>query len=163
MDPMAEPAARRRKARPVTDEDLRLRVNVLDPPKDVRFRVQRGRSDLLPPARESRNTLCFEFAVKVGTRPTGEPNFLGPFAQGPPDARFVYVNSGTLAGQPESCWSRRAKIPLTGISWALVDAARREDAVIETDMPGGGHDGSPTCATVKGISWRVRPGRSTHD
>jgi hypothetical protein len=27
--------------------------------------------------------------------------------------------------------------------------------VIETTMPGVGRDGGPTCASVKGIEWRV--------
>lgn len=139
----------------MTDTELRLRVHVLDPPEGVRIQMQRGRADLVPPARESGRALEFDFAVRIGERPNGEPNFLGPFTQGPPDGRFVYVNSGTLAGQPESCWTRRAKIPLTGITWALIDAARRSGAVLETDMPGLGRDGGPTCATVKGISWRV--------
>lgn len=142
----------------MTDSELRLRVNVLDPPKDVRIQMQRGRSDLVPPARESRGALQFDFTVRIGKRPNGEPNFLGPMAQGPPDARFVYVNSGTLAGQPESCWTRRAKIPLTGITWTLIEAAHRDGAVLEADMPGVGRDGGPTCAMVKSISWRVANG-----
>jgi len=50
------------------------------------------------------------------------PNFLGPFVQGPRGGRFVYVNSGTLAGQADSCWTRRAKVGLKEISWDLVVA-----------------------------------------
>ena len=139
----------------MTDSELRLRVNVLNPPKDVRFQMQRGRAELVPPARESGRALQFDFTVRIGKRPNGEPNFLGAMTQGPPDARFVYVNSGTLAGQPESCWTRRAKIPLTGITWALIDAAVRGGVALETEMPGLGRDGGPTCATVKSISWRL--------
>lgn len=139
----------------LSDTDLRLRVNVIDPPKAVRFQMQRGRTDLVPPSREARTGLGFDFAVRVGTRPGGEPNFLGPFTQGPPDGRFVYINSGTLAGQPDSRWTRRAKVPLTTISWALIDAARRKGVGLEVDMPGGGRDGSPTCGTVKDAAWRL--------
>lgn len=137
------------------DTELRLRLNVLNPPAGVRFQLQRGRTELVPPVRPSRRTLRFEFAMRVGRRADGAPNFLGRFAQGPPGARFVYVNSGTLAGQPESCWTRRAKIPLAGITWTLIDAARRTDSALEADVPGTGPDGGPTCATVKGIAWRV--------
>ncbi|MBA2302328.1 MAG: DNA-3-methyladenine glycosylase I [Acidobacteria bacterium] len=141
---------------PQSQPELRLRINVLDPLKDVRMQLQSGRSDLVSTARESRRALHFDFSVRVGKRPDGRPNFLGPFTQGPPGERFVYVNSGTLAGQPESCWTRRAKVPLTSVTWALIDAARRADAPLETDMPGIGGDGGPTCATVKGVAWRVR-------
>lgn len=137
------------------EDELRLRINVVNPPEGVRFQMQRGRSELMPPVRESRKALCFDFSVRVGKRAGGEPNFLGPFTQGPPDGRFVYVNSGTLAGQPDSCWTRRAKIPLTSIPWTLIRQARAGDAILDTDMPGVGADGGPTCATVKGVSWRV--------
>lgn len=42
----------------------------------------------------------------------GLPNSLGPFAQGPPAARFVYVDVGTYAGQKNTPWARRMKVPL---------------------------------------------------
>jgi hypothetical protein len=140
---------------PRDEIELTLRIRVVDPPPGVRFQVQRGRAELVPPARETSRGLCFDLAVRVAQRPTGEPNFLGPFAQGPPDARFVYVNSGTLAGQADSCWSRRAKVPLTGITWPQVRQADASRVALETTMPGTGTDGGPTCATVKQIVWRV--------
>ena len=139
----------------MTDTSLRLRLNVLNPPEGVRFQIQRGRGDLVPPVRAARGALRFDFEIRVGRRPNGQPNYLGPFTQGPPDARFVYVNSGTLAGQPESCWTRRAKIPLIGITWTLIDAAQETGATLEADLPGTGSDGGPTCASVKGITWRL--------
>jgi hypothetical protein len=154
-DAMAATTGRARKEPQAADTELRLRVNVIDPPKGVLFQMQRGRSDLVPPARQSSKALQFDFAVRIGERPNGDPNFLGPFTQGPPEARFVYVNSGTLAGQPDSCWSRRAKIPLTGITWQLIEAARREGAALEADVQGRGRDGSPICASIKGINWQV--------
>jgi len=51
--------------------------------------------------------------------------FRGPFVQGRPGSRFVYVNSGTYAGDQKSCWSRRAKVPLTGIAASLARSFRR--------------------------------------
>jgi hypothetical protein len=144
-----------------TDFSLPLRITIVDPPEGVRLQMQRDRSELVPPARETKSMLRFDFEVRVGKRPNGDPNFLGPFAQGPPDARFVYVNSGTIAGQPESCWSRRAKIPLGGITWKQIDEARSAAVPIETTIPGTGRDGGPTCATVKQVVWRVM--RSTRE
>ena len=41
------------------------------------------------------------------------PNFAGPFVQGPAGERFVYINIGTYAGQLNTPWSRRLKIPLS--------------------------------------------------
>ena len=86
---------------------------------------------------------------------TGSPNFLGRFAQGPKDARFVYVNSGSYAGVSHSCWSRRAKVSLMSITREQIQKALGDDAVIETTFPGVGKDGGPTCASVKGIEWKV--------
>ncbi|MEO8580143.1 MAG: DUF5990 family protein, partial [Gemmatimonadales bacterium] len=81
--------------------------------------------------------------------------------QGPPSARFVYVTSGRRAGQDNTPWDRRAKIPLAGISASMIQAALGASGVrIETEMPGTGSDGGPTCATVKAIVWRVNLGLS---
>ena len=134
---------------------LPMRITVVDPPPGVRFRLQRGRADLAAPVGESGRAVRFDFEVRVGKRSTGEPNFLGEFAQGPPNGRFVYVNAGSLAGQNDSCWSRRAKIPFAGISWKLIEQAHTSGRRLETGMPGTGRDGGPTCASVKGIVWRV--------
>src|SRR5436309_2402048 len=82
--------------------DLVLRVVVVAPPRGVRFAMQRGRAELLAPARETESEISFDLTVRVGdNRPDGLPNFLGPLAQGPPAGRFLYVTSGTLAAQPD--------------------------------------------------------------
>jgi hypothetical protein len=140
-----------------SDQDLTLRILVTNPPPDVDFLVQRGRGDLTPAAAATRARLTFEVPVRVRRQPGGAPNFLGPYAQGPPQSRFVYVNSGTYAGQSDSCWSRRAKVPLTAITWALVERAIASSGVLEVEFPGTGRDGGPTCATVKlaADAWRV--------
>ncbi len=134
-----------------------LRVVIDGPPPGVVFQLQRGRADLAPPVSRTAEQIVFEFSVGVGRRPNGAPNFLGPFTQGPPAERFVYINSGTLAGQVESCWTRRAKVPLTDITWTLIDEARRGDAVLEVHVKGTGSDGGPTCAGVRLLApgWRV--------
>jgi hypothetical protein len=139
-------------------DELRLRIVVVRPPADVQFQLQRGTRDLEPPARSTAAALTFECSVRAGRRPDGAPNFLGPYTQGPPDARFIYVNSGTLAGQPESCWTRRVKVPLAGITWELIQRARRTGGVLEAAIDGTGRDGGPACATVPlRTPWRVAP------
>ena len=137
--------------------ELALRIIVDQPPDGVVLQMQRGRDELVPPVRRTAAAIVFEFTVRVGQRPTGEPNFLGPFVQGPAAGRFVYINSGTLAGQADSCWTRRAKVPLTGITWSLLDEARAARAVLEGRIQGAGRDGSPVCASVRLLppGWRV--------
>lgn len=141
----------------VAGSDLLLRITVVGPPPGVRFQLQRGRGELEPAVQTTCTAITFEFPLRVARRPTGEPNFLGPFAQGPPASRFIYINSGTLAGQSDSCWTRRAKIPLTSITWALIDQARAANVPLETEIAGTGRDGGPLCASVplRGGGWRV--------
>ncbi|HEV7590563.1 MAG TPA: DUF5990 family protein [Longimicrobium sp.] len=129
---------------------LPLRITVLHPPAGVTLAVQRGKSDLLPPASISTDAVVFELSVRVAPRGEGgEPNLLGPFAHGPPADRFLYVNSGTSAGQPDSCWTRRAKLKTAGIGWALIEEVLgTPGAVLEARIRGAGRDGGPCCATV---------------
>lgn len=133
-----------------TEPELRLRITVVQPPRGVTFRVQRGKADLVPPARQSDARISFDLAVRVaGSRADGGPNLRGSVTQGPPAGRFVYVSSGTLAGQGDSCWTRRAKVPLAGITWELVERALADPrAVLETRIAGTARDGGPACATV---------------
>ena len=143
--------------------EIPIRVRVVRPPSGVRFRVQRGRSDLDDPTRVTDGEISFDLTVRVGdTRPDGLPNFLGPYAQGPPAGRFLYVNSGTLAGQTDSCWTRRAKVPFRDITWAMVEEVLSgEDTVLEARIAGAAGDGGPASATVPLLDggWRVAPDR----
>jgi hypothetical protein len=142
--------------------ELALRIVVDDPVPGVRLRLQRGRSELVSPTAESATEVAFDFTVRVELRgPRGAPNFLGPFTQGPPAARFVYVNVGQSAGQHDSPWSRRAKIPLTEISAAHIKEALESGARLEVHYDGRGRDGGPTCATVRlpAGAWQLRRGK----
>ena len=143
------------------DFDLLLRVTVLRPPPEVVFQMQRGRKELLPPTSFTDRAISFDVVLRVrGALPDGRPNILGPFAQGPPMGRFLYVNSGVRAGQKNSCWDRRAKIPLAGITWPLVrEANAAPGASLEALIEGTAPDGGPACATVQLLEggWRVVP------
>ncbi len=140
-----------------SDFELPLRITVRRPPSGVEFAVQRGSAELIAPSARDGDALVFDFSVRVdGVTSSGAPRLLGPFTQGPPSARFVYVNAGQSAGQANTRWNRRAKIPLAGITASLIQAAAKSLGVrIETDFAGTGADGGPTCATVKSIVWRV--------
>src|SRR6478609_5869700 len=92
-----------------------FRIIVDRPLAGVATRVQKGKDDLLEPISISPSALAFEFEISVDV--DGDAlNFLGKFAQGPKDSRFVYVNSGTYAGQHATAWSRRAKLSLMSIT-----------------------------------------------
>ena len=131
-------------------EEISLRINVIDPPTVVVFALQRGRSELHQATRSSGAPISFDFRARVvlaGSK--GRPDVLGPFVQGRPESRYVYVNSGTYAGDSSSCWSRRAKVPLIGISRELIRELRqRSETLLECRIAGTGGDGGPACASV---------------
>jgi hypothetical protein len=138
-----------------------LRITVVDPPPGIRFAVQRGRAGLLPPSLQSPAALSFDFDVRVdGVTGAGNPRFLGDYTQGPPDGRFIYVNSGTLAGQRESIFTRRAKIALSGITPELIENVLNDPhARLAARFQGRGRDGGPACASIRllGAGWTIEP------
>jgi hypothetical protein len=148
------------------ERELNLRIVLQKPPAGVDFALQKGRGhnyEIVQKQRSGARDPVFEFTVsaKPGSNGAG-PNLLGPFVQGPPGARFVYIGIGAFAGQAGTCWNRRLKVPLSGIASDLVDrVAENPRAVLETHVPGTGKDGGPNCATVKPFAgWKlVQPPR----
>jgi hypothetical protein len=58
-----------------------------------------------------------------------------------------------LAGQTDSAWSRKLKVPLAGITGTMLAAG----GILETCVPGTGRDGGPACATIQDFDgWRCR-------
>lgn len=133
------------------NRSLPLRITLIKPPHGVPFCLQQGKADLVPPSTHSDETVSFDFTVNIANdRADGPPNFRGPFAQGPPGGRFIYINSGTYAGHADSCWSRRAKVPLSGITWEQIEEAlSKPGVVLEARIAGAAGDGGPACATVR--------------
>lgn len=129
---------------------IRLRVIVVDPPPGVAFKMQRGRYELLAPSHLEDGFISFDISLRLGTPLSdNRPNFLGEFAHGTSQDRFLYVNSGSRAGETDSCWDRRAKVKLSSIDNSLIDSLLEDpNSVLEARFPGTGRDGGPSCATV---------------
>lgn len=143
------------------ERELTLRIVLEQPPAGVDFGLQDGRGSTYETIQKQRSNgkdLHFEGTVRVKTSRKGDaPNFLGSLVQGPTGGRFIYIDIGTYAGQTGTCWSRRLKIPLSGITWDMIDGASAEsESLLETRVPGTGRDGSPSCATVKPFpEWKL--------
>jgi hypothetical protein len=139
---------------------LLLRIVMEDYVPGVAIVLQRGttaKAERVGAAATSPETLIFDFDVFAqGALPDGRPRLLGPFVQGPPQARFVYLCVGQSAGQHGSQWNRRVKVPLGGISMDLIQTLAPGDR-LEARIAGRGRDGSPACATVPLLppGWRV--------
>ena len=102
------------------EQELNLLIILESPPPGIDFGLQKGGGndyETIQIQRSKAGDLRFEFSVRVREGKDGQPNFLGPFTQGPTAERFVYLDIGTYAGQKDTSWSRRLKIPLRGITW----------------------------------------------
>ncbi|WP_080054952.1 DUF5990 family protein [Spirosoma aerolatum] len=144
--------------------ELQLRIVLVNPPAGIDFGLQQGSGHTYETIQTQRSTtqdLVFSFTVRVkGDAVTDPaPTLLGHFVQGPPSSRFVYLDIGTAAGQADSVWSRRLKIPLT-ITWPLIEqVSMHPKQLLETLVVGTNKDGTPTCGTVKPFAgWRVGNG-----
>ena len=143
------------------DCELNLKIVLERPTPGVDYGLQKGRGndyETVQTQRAANKDLTFEFSVRVSEDKDGKPNFLGPFAQGNAAGRFVYLDIGTCAGQQNTGWARRLKIPLVGIDWESIDAATKARTHLEAHVAGsGGRDGGPTCGTIKPFTgWHIR-------
>ena len=140
--------------------ELPLRIVMERPPAGAVIALQRGatgKAMLVAPVSVSQDALVFDFAVTVsGAGADGGPRLLGPCVQGPPGGRFVYLNSGTYAGAPGRSGGRRAKVPLGGIGWALIEALPAGGRLV-AHIAGTARDGGVACASVPLLppGWRA--------
>lgn len=126
--------------------EVRLRVVLKRPIPGVDFALQKGRGakyEVVQKQRSIANSdLTFEFTVTVRMAKDGAPDFFGPFVQGARGDRYFYLDIGTYAGQTNTEWSRRLKVPLSCLTWDLIESG----SVLVGEIPGTGRDGGPSCA-----------------
>jgi len=143
------------------ESEITLQIILVKPTPGVMFGLQKGSGSNYETVQKQipvSDSLSFKFTITVkGDRSKDEyPRFSGSFVQGPAGSKFVYIGIGTYAGQPDSIWSRRLKIPLTGITWKDIDSLS-ELSILQTSVPGTGKDGGPNCATVKPFAgWHIK-------
>ena len=126
--------------------EIRLRIILKRPTPGVDFALQKGggsKYETVQKQRSSANAdLKFEFPVTAKSDKDGAPDFFGPFVQGVRGDRYVYIDIGTYAGQTHTEWGRRLKVPLSRITWELVNS----QSTLVGDIPGTARDGGPSCA-----------------
>lgn len=142
------------------NQELTLKIVLENPPAGIDFGLQKGsgnKYETIQIQRSSDKYLEFEFSITVKIDNEGLPNFFGVFVQGPPTQRFIYIDIGTYAGQKDTCWSRRLKIPLIGISLSTIkELSTNRNMILEARVPGTGRDNGPNCATVKPFTgWHI--------
>jgi hypothetical protein len=131
-------------------KQLRLIIQLQQPVRGVVYGLQKGKGidyETIQKHLSDGSDISFEFQVQLKPGKDQMLSLYGPFVHGTSDGRFVYIDIGTAAGQRDSVWSRRLKIPLAGIVEQI--AASTDDCYFDTAIPGTGKDGTPCCGTVK--------------
>ena len=138
--------------------EVRLRVRVVAPPAGILFCIQGKPNEFLRPTRSKDDDLVFETVVRVADAAKGKPpRLLGRSVQGPPAGRFLYICSGTYAGETSTPWARRAKVPLSGVTSGLITRGIKKGA-LQATIAGTGSDGGPACGTVPLVrDWTAVP------
>jgi hypothetical protein len=143
--------------------EITLKIILLSPPPGIDYGLQKGSGsnyEAIQKQRSGSGDLSFQFSIETkGDRVKDQvPDFRGPFVQGPINGRFIYIDIGALAGQ-EGQLAWRLKIPLTGISWQMLEQISSDSlAYLETRVPGTHKNGGPNCATVKPFEgWILKP------
>ena len=120
---------------------------------DVAVGIQRGREVVeIQPA--DADVVVWAFDVTDARDRAGAPDVRGPFVQGRPGARFVYLSWGGVGSDGHSTMFRRAKLMLD--PGLLASAA---GATLTGTLGLTMADGTPLCAAVRppAIEWTIRP------
>jgi hypothetical protein len=94
---------------------------------------------------------------ELTTTPSDSADLRGPYIQGPPGARFIYLSWGTVDSAGAFRMFRRAKLMLAAVPSAVLDEAASTGTLVGrlglTDAGGG-----PVCAAVRpsAIVWSAR-------
>jgi len=131
--------------------EIRARIVIEQPVPGVLHSLQEDDAPLDPRKSVAGAPLVFEFPLRVAPG----PKFFGKQVRREgPQRRFVYIRVGTAAGQITSPWTRRMKIDIHDIDAALLDRAIA-GGVLEGTINGTLPDGSPACATIRPVTWRI--------
>jgi Family of unknown function (DUF5990) len=145
------------------DSSMRIRIEGFDLPgnscgpsanspgghHNIHVGLQRRnkRDELLGLAPADASSACWTIDCEVRSGAAGA-DIRGQYIQGPPGARFIYLNWGTVDQAGTFTMFRRAKVYLDGVPPAVLDEADRTGMLIGrlglTDSKG-----NPTCASVR--------------
>jgi hypothetical protein len=121
--------------------------------RNIHVGVQRrGKRDELlglTPADAARATWSLEGQLGAAAGPDGRAaDVKGPYIQGPPSGRFIYLNWVTVDDAGQASLFRRAKLWLDGVPPEVLDEAARTGLLVGrlglTDAKG-----NPACAAIR--------------
>ena len=139
-----------------------LDILLQSPPAGIDFAIQKGSGNAYETIQKQRSDgqdirFSFYIDLKNDSHRVNQPRFTGPIAQGKPADQFIYIDMGLYAGQTDGEWNGRIKVPLSGISWEIIDDLKKHPGtILSTAFPGSAKKGGPIFATVKNFKgWEL--------
>ena len=95
----------------------------------------------------------------VTAKPDGAADLRGPYIQGPPGGRFIYLNWGAVDASGEFSMFRRAKLWLEAVPPEVLASAAERGTLVGR-LPLADPKGNPLCASVRPpqIEWSATAG-----
>lgn len=119
----------------------------------VHLGIQRG-EQVVDDVPADRRQAAFDASFRVGRKQDGSPNFLGPYAHGPVDDRFVYLSWG-VKSKAGFAMFRRLKLRLGHLGWPQIERSLASGEPIRVTLRLTDVRGGPLCATPPAthVSW----------
>ena len=129
--------------RPDEERSVLASVRVVNPLAGAAYALQRRDGHIDQGQIAGSADLAFTTSITLKLRSDGSLDPTGLHVHGPRTGRFLYLASGTLAGQAGSPWTRRAKVSLESLPAAVLLALDLMPPVIDVVIPGIASDGGP--------------------
>ncbi len=113
----------------------------------VRLGIQKGR-EVVDDVPAEGDGVTFAATLRVGGRENGGPNFLGPYAHGKPEDRFLYLCWGERTAGGWELFGR-AKVPLAHLGWDRLNRSWDAEGPITLSVSMTARRGGPACGSVE--------------
>lgn len=138
---------------------LRLRIRVLGPLPGLGYCLQSGKGANAangPIVTTTGDDLAFDLEVKAApTRDGATANVTGPYAQGKPGERFLYLCVFVNDQRGEAVPAGRVKVPVFAIPWSLASEAIDADRAVEAGFAGRRGDRPALASVVLDPDWHL--------
>ena len=150
---------------PINSQEIQIQIicenlpgNQFQERTSVRLGIQKG-IHVIDDVSAGAPSATFLASIRVSRNPdTGLLNFLGPYTQGTPQDRFIYLCWGERKNE---AWDgfRRAKLPLRPFISEFAEKALTSEQSVTAVIDMRDSKGEPLCATIKPdkVAWRVGP------
>ena len=143
----------------MTAQALAFRIIIEKPIAGILYGLQKGSGnsyETIQKQLSNSGDLVFDIMLPLKTNKEGTLVLHGPFVQGPPNEKFLYIDIGSYAGQHHPFFNGRLKIPLTGITGSTMREAVNGKLLL-AKIPGTkGKNGQPNMGTVKPFEgWKI--------